>query len=193
MRAWFVVGAAAVIVAGCGVPTQEDATPLPSGALPPTPTAPPTAPTEAVAGAELWFVSDNALVSARVPVADGTPQALLDALAVGPPAGSPDSVRSLLVDPTAGGALLSVTAPAPGTPTAGVVTVSVTDAFTSLPANEQVLLLGQVVLTLTAAGADAVLVTDSQGAPLAVPLPDGRLLDRPATEVDYRALVGATG
>ena len=63
------------------------------------------------------------------------------------------------------------------------------EAFAVLPPAEQVLVLGQVVLTLTDAGAEAVQVTDAAGTPLAVPLPDGRLLDRPATAADYSSLI----
>ena len=61
--------------------------------------------------------------------------------------------------------------------------------FTALPATEQVLLLGQVVLSLTGAGASAVAFVDESGAPLAVPLPDGRLLDTPARARDYGPLI----
>jgi hypothetical protein len=85
--------------------------------------------------------------------------------------------------------LLAVTDPSPGDlPPNSTVSIAVTDAFTALPSSEQVLLIGQVVMTMTSAGADAVLVTDAQGAPLAIPLPDGRLLDGPATAADYEPL-----
>jgi hypothetical protein len=51
-----------------------------------------------------------------------------------------------------------------------------------------VLLLGQVVLSLSSAGAGTVSIVDEAGSPVAVPLPDGRLLDRPATALDYITL-----
>ncbi len=51
------------------------------------------------------------------------------------------------------------------------------------------LLLGQVVLSLTGAGQSSVSFVDESGAPLAVPLPDGRLLDMPATARDYAGLI----
>ncbi|MEL0282630.1 MAG: hypothetical protein VXA76_08950, partial [Actinomycetota bacterium] len=73
-------------------------------------------------------------------------------------------------------------------PTASV-TIAVANAFSSLPPTEQVLLLGQVVLSLSSAGFATVSVVDAAGAPLAVPLPDGRLLDRPATALDYASLI----
>jgi hypothetical protein len=75
-------------------------------------------------------------------------------------------------------------------PVDGRVTVRAGTAFTALPPSEQVLLLGQVVLTLTGSmGTLEVLVVNEEGEPLAIPLPDGRLLDGPATSGDYRALV----
>jgi hypothetical protein len=88
---------------------------------------------------------------------------------------------------------LQASTPASGapitTPISGVVVVQLSTAFNSLPPAEQVLLLGQVVLTLTDAGAEAVAFTDESGTLLAVPLPDGRLLDLPATAADFRSLV----
>ena len=69
------------------------------------------------------------------------------------------------------------------------VTVQLAPAFTALPPVEQVLLLGQVVLSLTGAGERSVAFTDETGNPVAVPLPDGRLLDAPATARDYASLI----
>lgn len=78
----------------------------------------------------------------------------------------------------------------PGGPTnADSVTVRLSSAFTALPPTEQVLLLGQVVLSLTGAGQDSVAFADEAGTPVAVPLPDGRLLDVPATARDYNSLI----
>ncbi len=182
-------GVAVVLVAGCGVPTQDAASPLPSGAIvsPPAPSSEP--PPDPTASTTLWFVVDGTLVPSVVGTTQGGSQGLLDALASGPPAGSDPAARSLLADPSAGGALLAVTSPSPpDLPPGGTVSVAVTDAFTALPSSEQVLLIGQVVMTMTSAGADAVLVTDAQGAPLAIPLPDGRLLDGPANAADYAPL-----
>jgi hypothetical protein len=69
------------------------------------------------------------------------------------------------------------------------VTVRLSSAFTALPPTEQVLLLGQVVLSLTGAGQNSVAFADEAGTPVAVPLPDGRLLDVPATARDYNSLI----
>ena len=70
----------------------------------------------------------------------------------------------------------------------GDVNIALSPEFAALPPNEQVLVLGQVVLSITGEGLGTVAFVDQTGSPVAVPLPDGRLLDRPATITDYSAL-----
>lgn len=151
----------------------------------PEPTPSPSPPVEAI---DLYFIQDNALVPlvGDVP-APADPQQVLDLLAEGAPIET--GLRSIVLDPLTGTALVSVFAPSDGAqPPAGDVTVAVAPAFSSLPPAEQVLLLGQVVLSLSSAQYLSVEVVDETGSPLAVPLPDGRLLDRPATALDYVGL-----
>ena len=181
------LAAVAAVVGGCGVPTQGQATAVTVENLgrPGSGT-----PSETTAGATtLWFVQDNRLVAVRAGSSAVTSGELLDLLASGPPQGAPNSMRSLVADPAHGGALLGIPADQAARPPSGQVTVAVTDAFGSLPADEQVLLLGQVVITLGHAGASSVLLTDPDGVPLAMPLPDGRLLDGPARAADYSSLI----
>ena len=64
-----------------------------------------------------------------------------------------------------------------------------TDAFTLLPANDQVLLVGQVVTSLAEVGLTSVIITDQAGLPIPLVLPDGRVLEGPATADDYDVLV----
>lgn len=176
----------------CGVPLESSAQPLPSDVLPPFPSPSPTqtsSPSPAPATARLWFVQDEGIVPVTGPVAGTQPQELLDALATGPP-GDSKNLRTVVVDPLTSEAFVSAVETDP--PRAGIVTVQASSAFTALPPTEQVLLLGQVVLTLTGVRTtDGVLVVNEQGEALAVPLPDGRLLDGPATASDYRSLVRA--
>jgi hypothetical protein len=140
---------------------------------------------------------------------DGSPPDLiLQALAIGPPPEQEaDGLRTVSRDPLTG---LSLVAAAPGPPpvaaapsasggvvtrrdtasdTGDLVTVVLAPVFSSLPPTEQVLLLGQVVLSLASAGAQGVAFTDDSGSPVAVPLPDGRLLDAPAVASDYADLI----
>jgi len=198
------VALAGVLLTGCGVPLQETAQPLPPDTIPgplappsasPTPTgaqspSPTQTPTPA-AGFEAfdaYFVREDGLVPtlAEVPIGAG-PQQVLEALVFGPP---PDTgLRTVLTDPLTGNALVADYVPEPGQvlPIADA-TIAVSQAFSALPSAEQVLLLGQVVLSLNSAGWRTVLVVDESGSPLAIPLPDGRLLDRPATALDFVAL-----
>jgi hypothetical protein len=180
-------------LAGCGVPVESGAQPLPSGVLPPatpSPTITPTQtsqPTPAPATARLWFVQEEGIVPVTAPLEGTDPQQLLNALAEGPPPEYPN-LRTVVVDPLTGDAFVSAVDTRPARP--GIVTVQASPAFTALPPTEQVLLLGQVVLTLTGVRTtEGVLVVNEQGEALAVPLPDGRLLDGPATAADYRSLV----
>ncbi len=210
MAAWAPV---LLVVAGCGVPLEDSAQALPPEVIPPpvvAPTQSPSAspsptsgsgssqaatttplPTEspAVELVDWYFIREDGLVPLASDVAVPTDaQTVLDGLAAGPPVET--GLRSVVVDPLTGTALVSVFAPTGDTelPTASV-TIAVANAFSSLPPTEQVLLLGQVVLSLSSAGFTTVSVVDAAGAPLAVPLPDGRLLDRPATALDYASLI----
>lgn len=221
-------------LAGCGVPLQSTAEPLPPNAIPaplriPTPAAAPiaspsptpqvsfeptssTSPEPRPATLRLWFVAEDGLAAAETDLPDGTtPDLIVQSLAIGPTADqAAEGLRTVARDPLTGLALVSV-APSPpssASPTGGEsvlaatgpprvepstapasVTVRLSQAFTALPPAEQVLLLGQVVLSLTGAGERTVAFTDEAGTPLAVPLPDGRLLDVPATARDYNALI----
>ena len=202
---------AAALLVGCGVPLQDSPQALPpevipppivvptespSPALSPSPSPSPTltqspvpSPTPIVEVVDLYFIREDGLVPLASDVPSPLdPQIVLDGLAAGPPAET--GLRSVVVDPLTGSALVSFFAPTDDAllPSADA-TIAVAPAFSSLPPAEQVLLLGQVVMSLSAAGYATVSVVDEAGSPLAVPLPDGRLLDRPATALDYAGLV----
>lgn len=197
----------ALLLAGCGVPLEDSAQALPPEVIPPpivvpsetpspsaspSPTPTPTSTTTGVPIVEVvdfFFIREDGLVplASDVP-APANPQTVLDGLAAGPP---PETgLRSVVVDPLTGTALVSVFVPTGevSLPTADV-TIAVAAAFSSLPPAEQVLLLGQVVLSLSSAGFGTISIVDEAGSPVAVPLPDGRLLDRPATALDYASLI----
>ena len=204
------MGAVALLVAGCGVPLQDEAQALPPEVVPPpivvpsetpTPSPSPTpsaspSPTDTSIPVEqfvdFYFIREDGLVPLGSDVVSPSdPQTVLDRLAVGPP---PETgLRSVVVDPLTGTTLVQVFTPRVDSdaPIADV-TIAVVPAFSSLPSTEQVLLLGQVILSLSSAGAGTVSVVDEAGSPVAVPLPDGRLLDRPATALDYVTLTAGT-
>lgn len=176
----------AMALTGCGLPLQSTAEPVP-GVLPPrgSVSASPSADERRI---DLWLVTDGTLVRRSAAVAPPvTANGLIGMLAEAPTSADAPG-RSLVLDPVTGGLLVDVPHDVDLGQGHPVVTVQVTPSFAALPPTEQVLLLGQVVLTLTDAGASGVLVTDPQGSPLSVPLPDGRLLDGPATRQDYQPL-----
>lgn len=179
---------AAAVLAGCGVPVSDTAEPVKD--YQPPPTAPPSASSTAGANeVSLWFVNGDHLERARtaapVPV---TPTELLTLLAEPPASGD---LQTLVGDPQGGAPLASVE-PTPATPVpAGTVVVALSDTFLRLAPPQQMLLIGQVVLTLTDAGATSVVFNDVHGASVTVPLPDGRLVEAPVTRADYLTLTSA--
>ena len=208
VKRWLVAVALApvlLVAAGCGVPLEDSAQALPPEVIPPpiivptaTPSASPTptpspspssSKTPIIEVVDFFFIREDGLVPlvSDVP-APADPQTVLDGLEAGPPVET--GLRSVVVDPLTGTALVSVFTPSGdiSLPLADA-TIAVAAAFSSLPPTEQVLLLGQVVLSLSSAGYGTVSIVDEAGSPLAVPLPDGRLLDRPATALDYASLI----
>lgn len=194
-------------------PLPVPSVPLPSATPSPSPTPEASAsPAPTVSRLRLWFVQEDGLAAAESTLPVGSaPELVTQSLAIGPtPEQAAEGLRTVARDPLTGLALVSVavglpapTATAPELPTAdpttppvfepttapGSVTVILSSAFSALPPVEQVLLLGQVVLSLTGSGQPSVVFTDEAGSPVAVPLPDGRLLDVPATARDYSSLI----
>lgn len=209
------VAIAGALLTGCGISLDAQPAAIPPDVLPspvampsgaPTPAAPsesgPTATAAAseppidddVASLRLWFVQEDGLtaVESSLPVGSN-PEYVMQALVVGPTAIEvAQGLRTIASDPLTGQPLAVIVSPAqPTTDAQGVapITVQLSPDFTALPPTEQVLLLGQVVLSLTGAGESSVAFVDVSGAPLAVPLPDGRLLDAPARARDYGPLI----
>jgi hypothetical protein len=190
---------------------------IPTPATPPSPRSSPTAEPSASAAAtasrlRVWFVQDDGLAAFESSLPLGSaPDLVLQSLAIGPTPGEAEQgLRTVARDPLTGQALVfvSATQPSPseaspsatmnaatGAPpvlpseTVASVTVTLSPAFSALPPSEQVLLLGQVVLSLAGAGEQSVVFVDDSGSPVAVPLPDGRLLDASATARDYASLI----
>jgi len=137
----------------------------------------------------LWFVGSNGLVPVLTPVAPvADAEAVIAGLVAGPPEN--EQLRTVVVDPLTGSPLISVFLDEPAqTNVVSDVNIALSPEFASLPPNEQVLVLGQVVLSISGGGLGTVAFVDQTGSPVAVPLPDGRLLDRPATVADYSSLV----
>jgi hypothetical protein len=178
----------ALVLCGCGVPLSDVAEPIP-GARRSTPsaTATPT-PTggagSATATTTVWYVDGARLVPREVTApAPASADAALALLGVAPD--SQTGLVTLIADPVGGPPLAALptpeASPSPslsgGTSIAGPQQVVLSPTFAELTAEQQVLLIGQVVLTLTEIDPSPVVFVDSSGAPLSVPLPDGRLRD----------------
>ena len=195
IRRLIVASVVGMAISACGVRLDAAPQPIPSGLIPTVsaPTSAPASPTAPSAGrVRVWFVQEDGLVPlvtdlAREPIV--APADVLAALAAGPPPERADEgVRSLVVDPITDAPLASISADTPVSE-AGSVNVVLDPAASALPPGEQVLLLGQLVLSLTGAGYASVTFVDQAGALAAVPLPGGRLLDRPAVARDYAGLI----
>jgi spore germination protein GerM len=181
---WSLVAAATLLGASCGFPVEEQATPLASGDLPdalrediPTVT---TVPLESEI-ASVWLVGEQALVEVRRRIAA---PATIDDVVADLLAGATDDeqergIRSAVSAPDAVvGVVLS----------RGVATVSLETPFLEIAAEDQLLAVGQLVLTLTDfRGVGSVqFALDEQS--IAVPLPTGETSDRPVFREEYLPL-----
>ena len=100
-----------VVTSGCGVSVQENAQSLPSGALPtvvPSPKPSPTAKEDTI-----FFVSGRGLEGVAQPVEDHSALGVMAALAAGPPIDRQADLRTLLLDPLTGVAVLTVVSQTP--------------------------------------------------------------------------------
>ena len=198
--AWSATAAVCLALVSCGVPTQDVAQPLASGVIAPpalpaaTPSPVPSqttqpSPNVTAEQVKLWFVGGAGLVPVLTPVLPIVDaKAVVAGLVAGPPEN--EQLRTVVVDPLTGLPLISVFLDEPAeTNNPGDVNIALSPEFASLPPNEQVLVLGQVVLSIAGGGLGSVSFVDQTGSPVAVPLPDGRLLDRPSTVADYSSLI----
>jgi hypothetical protein len=185
----------ALLLAACGVQIQDAAQPLPSGAIPGVIGTPKSSPADTVAARRgLWFAKEGGLVP--VPATYPTPptaSGVLDALATGPTATElADGLRTIATEPLTLDSMISlIAADDPSTVPAESrgAQIAVGSSFTSLPAADQLLLLGQVVLSLSDAGWKRVQFFDETGSQLSVPLPDGRVLTGNAKASDFASLI----
>ncbi len=181
-----VMGALAVLAAGCAVPAQDDARRVRDEAVPFAlldPQAPPIVPPASGLSSEpaaLCFVRDGRLVVVSHEI--GAPadlQAALDALA-SPPASAGPLIRTALTEPSVVGDVRLL---------GGIARVDLLPEISALPADEQLLAVAQIVCTLTGrAGVGQVSFT-LQGARLAVPKGDGSLVNSPVARDDYAGLM----
>ena len=133
---------------------------------------------------DVWLVRDELLSATRHRVDPPvTPRLALEELLAGPTSAEQNrSLRTAIPDASA---VVSVEV------SGGVASVGLASSFSEIPASDQVLAVGQIVLTLTdlrGIGRVRFLVDDAQ---IAVPLPTGDATEDSVSRDDYILLVAA--
>lgn len=174
-RATSVVMAAAL--AACGFSSDSGPRPIDLDQVPEASTT-----VAAAAGpeVELWFVDGAALVPLRAVVRDRAPGTVVEAL-IGRGVDFGEGLRSAIPPATVVlGAVIED----------GVATVDLSSAFTLVGGGEEILAVGQIVLTLASLeGVEGVrLLID--GTPVNAPVGEGELVDRPLTSEDFTVVRG---
>ena len=162
-----------LLLAACGFPQDSRATPIPEGELPVGLRSDPTATTvpASTEPATIWFVSDNRLVRVRHDVeSPASVTTVTNELLIGPSAAEQDrGLRSGIPDPTVvvGAELIR-----------GIAQVQLAPSFAEISPEDQILAVGQLVLTLTNLPGIGGVQFSLEGAPVAVPLPSGESSDQ---------------
>ena len=156
-------------ISACGFPDQDDATPLPNEELPiglRDEQTPSTTAAVATEHATIWFVADGALVPVRQEVAaPASAESLIDALLAGPTEAEQErGLRSALPDPTVIVQAESMR---------GLARVELSPAFADIAAADQLLAVGQVVMTMTGLPGVGGVAFTFDDEPVAVPIPTG--------------------
>lgn len=180
-------GVALVILGSCGVPLESSPEAIPAEDLPDGLRAPAsTEPAEVVdrEPVDVWFVRDAVLRPSRHRVDPPvTPQAALAELLSGPTEAEQNrALRSAIPDADA---VIAVDV------AGGLAIVELAPTFADIPASDQVLAVGQIVLTLTdqrGVGRVRFVVEEDT---IAVPLPSGDTADDSVSRDDYLALVAS--
>jgi spore germination protein GerM len=180
-------GLLVAVLGGCAVSTDGDARRVRPSAVPfelLDPEAPPLVPPSSgptTQEVSLCFVRDGRLVVASLdlppPVTLGSAVAALAA----PPQALRPTVRTALTDPAI---IRDVRV------SGGIARVDLSASVSSLPADQQLLAVAQIVCTLTGRPGIGQVSFALEGAPLAVPNAEGSLVTTPVARDDYRALLG---
>lgn len=184
VRCLTVLAVSIVLVAGCGVSTQDEphTVTLPRRPLDTTSSAPATEPAGGVAQV-LCLVRDNQLVqTVRRVDAILDPQRQLDQLVAGPTPVEQTRGLSTALATTA----LTVRLPAGGT----TADVEVGEYDEGAARSDEVLAYGQIVCTLTSRADIAAVTFSRNGQPLQVPRGDLILSGDPLRATDYHSIMG---
>jgi spore germination protein GerM len=129
----------------------------------------------------LWFISGDALQGVTREMPRGaTPDQLIDRLVAGPSGDEVD--RSGLRSAIPTGTITSTEL------RGGVALVDLGPSFVAIPTGDQILAVGQLVLTLTGLPGVGQVGFEVDGAPVQVPRADGSQADGPVARDDYLPL-----
>ena len=175
--------AAAMMLTGCGVPTEDSPRPISVGSRPnPTTAAHPASPAPGVPVDLLYLVRDDVLVAVHRPAQQ---MPAID-----------EQLRQLLAGPTATEREAGYTSALTGITVTGMVEVRGGDATVEIGSrpdgagrNDEVLAYGQIVCTLTSRADVQTVSFRHDGQPLRVPRADASLADGPLTAADYTDLI----
>jgi hypothetical protein len=174
---------AGIPLSGCGIQLQDEAEPLPIEVIPKAEASP--TPTQTARRTTIYYLNGRQLEGVPEAIESRTADGIMGALAAGPPADRQDELSSLLIDPFTGLPLMTVVSVTPS----GLVTLARSDAFLGVPAPDQVLLIGQIVMSLDELGMSQVQIVDSFGVPVSISLPDGRTRVGTVIPDDFAELV----
>lgn len=172
---------AVTVLAGCGVPVEDRARRVPAERIPDgllaSDTTTPTEPDDRES-IDVWLVRDGLLVASRHEIERPvTAQRALDELLSGPDEDEQSrSLRSAIPD-----AAVLVSAEVSG----GIARVELAASFSDIPAGDQVLAVGQIVLTLTDLRGVGLVAFSVADGPIAVPLPSGESSGERVSRDDY--------
>ncbi len=183
-----------LVLAGCSLPVDDEARPVDVSKLPPLLAAPPVSsapggsttsttpgPGSSSTPYSVWFIAGEGLDRATrwLELASSYTD-VLGELAAGPTAEEIEdhSWRSALTPETVLGVALS----------GGVATVDLDPGFSETVAIDQMLAIGQMVLTLTGYPGIGQLRLTIAGEPIQIPLPDGSQVERAVSREDFDEL-----
>lgn len=169
------------VVAGCGIPVDDSARPLSADEIPPTrpkQESPPVSGVDpAAAAVDVYFVRGSQVVAVHRNISvPPSVEGALGAMVRGPSSDERrDEIRTALTSEVR----------LEGTVAVGVPLIEVTDSFSEIELDEQILALAQLVFTLTGLpGVEGVSFALS-GRPVEVPTGDGTLKQGPLRREDY--------
>ena len=171
---------------GCGFPTEHNASPIRGDDLPVglrTGSIPETDPSQRTQRATIWLVDGDRLIAVRHDVvAPASAASITDTLLAGTTdAEQRRGLRSALPDP---GVVVGAAS------SRGEATVELNDAFSEIAPEDQLLAVGQLVLTLTDGPGVGSVSFEIAGERVAVPLPTGESTEDPVYREQYLELAG---